>query len=152
MRIGGIKVAETFLQYWFEGFERSIQNLDGESREEFFRECGKSCSDSYTRQVYVDEYKASRNIDEFLSKLKNRFPEIGFRVIIENKIIELTYEFCACELVKNGYIRTPLLCECSRQSLLNNWGCVFGPEKVSVQLNQSILAGDSCCKFTIVLT
>jgi len=144
-------MAETFLQYWFEGFERSIQKIDGKSREDIFRECGKSCSDSYTRQVYVDEYKASHNIDEFLSNLKKRFPEIGFRVIKENEIIELTYNFCACELVKNGYIKTPLLCECSRQSLLNNWGSVFGQDKVSVQFNQSILAGDSCCKFTIVL-
>ena len=144
-------MADTFLHYWFEGFVRSIQNLDDKNREIVFKECGKSCSDSYTRQVYFDEYKASHNIDEFLSNLKNRFPEMGFKTIKENEVIELTYNFCACELVTSGYIKTPLLCECSRQSLLNNWGCVFGPDKVNVQLSQSILAGDPCCRFTIIL-
>lgn len=142
-------MADKFLKYWFEGFERSIQGLDDEKRQSIFKECGKSCSDSYTKQIYIDEYKASQNIDEFLQRLKSKFPEIEFRVIKENEIFELIYNFCACDLVKNGYMKTPLLCECSRQSLLYNWGSVFGGDNVDVQLQQSILGGNTYCKFII---
>ena len=142
---------DNFLKYWFAGFERSLQNFDEKNRENILKECGKSCSDSYTKQIYIDEYKASHCIDDFLCRLKNRFPEIGFRVVKENKIIELTYNFCACDLVKNGYINNPLLCECSRQSLLYNWGSVLGQGKVKIELQQSILGGNSCCKFVIYL-
>jgi len=144
-------MADNFLKHWFMGFERFVQNLDDESRENIFKECGKSCSDSYTKQIYMEEYSASQSIDDFLCRLKSKFPEIDFRVIKENEIIELTYSFCACDLVKNGYVKIPLLCECSRQSLLYNWGSVFGQDKVDVQLHQSILEGNSCCKFTIHL-
>jgi len=112
-------------------------------------ECGKSCSDSYTKQIYIDEYKSSQSLDEFLHRLETRFPEAGFQVIKENEIIELTYNFCGCDLVKNGYIKTPLICECSRQSLLYNWGFLFGKDSVDVQIQQSILGGSSCCKFII---
>ena len=140
---------DEFLKYWFEGFERSIQEIDDEARNNIFKECGKSCSASYTKQIYIDEYNASQTFDEFLARLKIRFPEIGFRILRENEEIELTYNFCACDLVKNGYIKTPLLCECSRQSLLYNWGAVFGHDKVIVQLQQSILDGSSFCRFLI---
>ena len=144
-------MADKFMKYWFEGFERFIINLDDENRKNVFKECGKSCSDSYTKQIYVDEYNASQNFDDFLERLKIMFPEIGFQIIEEAKVIELTYNFCACDLVKNEYIKSPLLCECSRQSLLCNWGVVFGEDKVRIELQQSILAGDSRCKFIITL-
>ena len=140
---------DEFLKYWFEGFERSMQEIDDEARNNIFKECGKSCSDSYTKQIYIDEYNSSQTFDEFLARLKIRFPEIGFRVIRDNEEIELTYNFCACNLVENGYIKTPLLCECSRQSLLYNWGTVFGRDKIAVDLQQSILDGYSICRFLI---
>ena len=140
---------DNFLKHWFKGFEHSLQSLDDADRKSIFAECGKGCSDSYTKQIYREEYQASENMDDFLSRLKRRFPEIGFRVIKENEVIELTYHFCACDLVANGYLSTPLLCECSRQSLLYNWGSVFGQDRIAVQLHQSILEGNSCCKFTI---
>ena len=143
---------DNFFKYWFEGFERFIKNLDDKNRINVFKECGKSCSDSYTKQVYSDEYNASSDFNDFLDRLKLRFPEVGFRIIKESEIIELTYSFCACDLVKNDYIKSPLLCECSRQSLLYNWGSIFGKNKVDIELKQSILAGDSCCKFIIYLT
>ena len=142
-------MADNFFKYWFEGFERFIQNLDDENRISVFRECGQSCSDSYTKQIYLDEYNASIDFNDFLGRLKVKFPEVGFNIIKEGEIIELTYSFCACDLVNKEYIKSPLLCECSRQSLLYNWGSIFGKERVNVEIKQSILAGDSCCKFII---
>jgi hypothetical protein len=138
-----------FLQYWFNGFESSLNKLDDKNREIIFEECGKACSNSYTREIYLDEYRHSTSISEFLGYLKLRFPEIKFRIIKENEIIELTYCYCACDLVKGEYITTPSLCECSKKSLLYNWESVLGKGKVEVYLLQSILRGNLSCKFEI---
>jgi len=145
-------MADNFLKYWFKGFERYINNLDDNSRKSVFKECGESCSESHSKKIYIDEYNASLNFEDFLERLKIKFPEINFRIIKEAEIIELTYRFCACDLVKNGYIKSPLLCECSKQSLLYNWGSILGNDNVKVELQQTILAGDPCCKFIINLT
>ncbi|MCL2697195.1 MAG: hypothetical protein FWE74_03830 [Oscillospiraceae bacterium] len=144
-------MADNFYKHWFKGFENFVVNLDDENRTNVFKECGRACSDSYTKQVYIEEYKKSKSIDDFLDRLKVRFPEIGFNIMKKDEIIELKYSYCACDLVKNGYIKTALMCECSRQSLLYNWSSVFGEGNVTVQLHQSILEGKSCCKFTINL-
>ena len=140
-----------FLEYWFAGFNKSIELLDDEAREKIFRECGKACSDSYTKQIYIDEYNSSDSLGDFLERLKVRFPEVSFKVIKDNEIIELTYNFCACDLVKNEYITSPLMCECSRQSLLYNWSSVFGEGNIEVELKQSILEGKPNCKFLIYI-
>jgi hypothetical protein len=74
---------------------------------------------------------------------------MDFHLSDDGKTVELTYQHCACDLVQNGYVNTPLLCECSRQSLLYNWEAVFGEGKVEVELLQSILGGGDCCRFAI---
>ena len=142
---------DKFLDYWFDGFNKSIELLDDEARENIFRECGKACSDSYTKQIYIDEYSSSDTLNDFLERLKIRFPEVSFKVVKDDEIIELTYNFCACDLVKDGYITSSLMCDCSRQSLLYNWGTVFGEGNIKVELQQSILEGNPNCKFLIYI-
>jgi hypothetical protein len=145
----GGAMGNNFLKYWFNGFEASLNKLDDKNREIIFEECGKACSNSYTRKIYLDEYKRSTSISEFLGYLKLRFPEIKFKILKENEIIELTYCYCACDLVKSEYITTPSLCECSKKSLLYNWESVLGKGRVEVKLLQSILNGSSSCIFQI---
>ena len=142
---------DKFFDYWFNGFNKSIELLDDEARENIFRECGKACSDSYTKQIYIEEYSAANSFEDFLDRLKIRFPEVSLKVIKENEIIELIYNYCACDLVKDGYISSPLMCDCSRQSLLYNWSSIFGEGNIEVELIQSILQGKPCCKFMIYI-
>jgi len=144
-------MGDNFYKYWFNGFNKSIEQLDDEAREKIFKECGKACSDSYTKQIYINEYKSSKSFNDFLDRLKIRFPEVSFKVINENETVELTYNFCACDLVKNGYITSPLMCDCSRQSLLYNWGAVFGESNVEVKIQQTILENKENCKFLIYI-
>ena len=148
---GKIYLKDSFFQYWFKGFEKAISDMDEKNSKMIFSQCGKACSDSYTKQIYIDEYECSENINDFLTRLKNRFPEIEFKIIKDNKIVLLTYHHCACDLVRKGYIKTPLLCECSRQSLLYNWETVIGKQNVKINLLGSILNGDNCCEFEIHL-
>jgi len=138
-----------FLNYWFKGFNDSLDNIGELDRNEILKQCGRACSDSYTKNIYLNEYKNSTDFTEFLLRLKNKFPEIDFEFNREKKIIILKYNYCACDLVKNGYIKNVYFCECSRQSLLYNWGSVFGENNVSVKIIKSILGGHDCCKFEI---
>ena len=139
-----------FLHYWFNGFENSLQDLSGQERNTIFKHCGKACSDSYTKQIYIDEFNRSTGLSDFLGKLKNRFPEIEFTVLDEYKIL-LSYHYCACDLVKNNFIKSPLLCECSRQSLLHNWNTIYGENNVDIAILHSILNGDNACQFEITI-
>jgi len=142
---------DSFLSHWFGGFEAALEQMDQRSRDDLLAECGKACSGSYTRQIYVDEYRDAKDISDFLTRLKARFPESDFS-ITDDGTIELTYRYCACDLVSKGYLKTPLLCECSRQSLQNNWESALGSRNIAVELRHSILGGNECCKFRICIT
>ena len=142
-------MSNNFLKYWFKGFNESLGNIGESDRNEILKQCGRACSDSYTKEIYLNEYKNSNNFMDFLTLLKNKFPEIDFKLDKENKLVILKYNYCACDLVKNDYIKNALFCECSRQSLLYNWGSVFGENNVSVKIIKSILGGHNCCQFEI---
>ena len=144
-------LSDAFLKYWFKGFENAINHMNINDSEAILKQCGRACSDSYTKQVYIEEYAHSKSIEDFLNRLKERFSEIEYQIIKDDEIILLTYNHCACELVQNGFISTPLLCECSRQSLLYNWETVMGERVVKIELIESILRGSSHCRFEIYL-
>jgi len=139
-----------FYGCWFRGFEESLDNIGEQDRNTILKHCGRACSDSHTRQIYLDEHKNAADFSDFLSRLQERFPEAEFRVNNDNTV-NLEYKYCGCDLVKNGYISSPVLCECSRQSLLYNWGSIFGESKVSVELKNSILGGNDRCRFEITV-
>jgi hypothetical protein len=140
-------MGKDFFHYWFNGFEESLKSIDEQNRNTILKHCGKACSESYTLQVYWDEYKKSNDFMDFLSRLKNRFPEAEFHLPDEKNIIYLTYHYCACDLVKKGYIKSSVFCECSKQSLLHNWNKIFGENNVDIKLVQSILDGKNTCVF-----
>ena len=140
---------ESFFRYWFKGFEKALDEMDENDRNEIFKHCGRACSDSYTKQIYIDEYVQADNINDFMARLKTRFPEIEYQIVKDNEEILLMYRFCACDLVKDSYISNPSLCECSRQSLLYNWGSILGEQNVDIKILKSILNGDDCCRFKI---
>ena len=138
-----------FYKYWYEGFESALKKLDNKNREILLRECGKACSNSYTKNIYIEEFNKTGNIPDFLKNLKNRFSELKYEINEKRNSIIFSYTHCACDLVTNGFIRTGLLCDCSRLSLLDNWEAVIGQGNVEVILKQSILKGQEYCIFEI---
>ncbi len=133
---------DTFLKYWFGGYEGSLSRIDETSRSEIYKECGKACPDSYTRQVYTDD-------EEFFAVLKKTFAEMETETQKKNRLHEIRYRFCACDLVKSGFVSPPYHCECSRGSLKYDLESVWGEGRAEVTLVESILAGAPCCRFEI---
>ena len=137
------------LSDWFKGFEKGIAHLSPEQRSAFFSECGKNCVDGGTLSIYRKLYEdAGGDMDVFF-QLANGLPGVKGEVVEKGKVYYLTFLECTCLLCKKGYVTTPLLCECSRQSVLYSLQSLWKGRDFQVKLCHSILQGESNCKMKI---
>ena len=134
---------------WFKGFEKGIARLSPEQRSAFFSECGKNCVDGGTLSIYRKLYEdAGGDMDVFF-QLANGLPGVKGEVVEKGRIYYLTFLECTCHLCKKGYVTTPLLCECSRQSVLYSLQSLWKGRDFQVKLCHSILQGEPDCKMRI---
>lgn len=137
------------LSDWFKGFEKGIARLSPEQRSAFFSECGKNCVDGGTLSIYRKPYEdAGGDMDVFF-QLANGLPGVKGEVVEKGKVYYLTFLECTCHLCKKGYVTTPLLCECSRQSVLYSLQSLWKGRDFQVKLCHSILQGEPDCKMRI---
>ena len=137
------------LSDWFKGFEKGIARLSPEQRSAFFSECGKNCVDGGTLSIYRKLYEnAGGDMDVFF-QLANGLPGVKGEVAEKGRIYYLTFLECTCHLCKKGYVTTPMLCECSRQSVLYSLQSLWKGRDFQVKLCHSILQGEPNCKMRI---
>lgn len=137
------------LSDWFKGFEKGIARLSPEQRSAFFSECGKNCVDGGTLSIYRKLYEdAGGDMDVFF-QLANGLPGVKGEVVEKGRIYYLTFLECTCHLYKKGYVTTPMLCECSRQSVLYSLQSLWKGRDFQVKLCHSILQGEPDCKMRI---
>lgn len=137
------------LSDWFKGFEKGIAKLAAEQREQFFSECGKHCVQCGTLQVYKDLYEqATGDLDRFFA-IADEQPGVRCETVEKDAVYNLYFLECTCELHKRGYVSTPLLCECSRQSILYVLQSLWKDRTFQVIIRESILRGDQYCKMQI---
>ena len=137
------------LSDWFKGFEKGIARLSPEQRSAFFSECGKNCVDGGTLSIYRKLYEdAGGDMDVFF-QLANGLPGVKGEVVEKGRIYYLTFLECTCHLCKKGYVTTPMLCECSHQSVLYSLQSLWKGRDFQVKLCHSILQGEPNCKMRI---
>lgn len=137
------------LSNWFKGFEDGIAKLSEEQRETFFRECGRNCVQCGTLQVYKDLYEqAAGDLDRFFA-IADEQPGVRCETVEKDAVYNLYFLECTCELHKRGYVSTPLLCECSRQSILYVLQSLWKDRTFQVTICESILRGSQHCKIQI---
>lgn len=137
------------LSNWFKGFEDGIAKLSEEQRETFFRECGRNCVQCGTLQVYKDLYEqAAGDLDRFFA-IADEQPGVRCETVEKDAVYNLYFLECTCELHKRGYVSTPLLCECSRQSILYVLHSLWKDKAFRVTICESILRGNLHCKIQI---
>ena len=137
------------LSDWFKGFEKGIAHLSPEQRSAFFSECGKNCVDGGTLSIYRKLYEdAGGDMDVFF-QLANGLPGVKGEVVEKGRIYHLVFLECTCHLCKKGYVTTPMLCECSRQSVLYSLQSLWQKRKFDVRLCHSILQGEPDCRMRI---
>lgn len=143
-------MSDTFFKHWFRGFDQALSEMDEKSADTLMTRCGRACSDSYPKQVFLELYREAKDPDDFLVRLERQFDGTSVRRIGPDEI-ELIYTDCGCDLVRNGYTRNPKLCLCSLRSLQYNWESILGKGSVACRMEQSILRGDDCCRFVVKL-
>lgn len=134
---------------WFKGFEKGIAKLTAEQREQFFSECGKNCVNGGTLSVYRKLYEDAKGDLDVFFQMANDLPGVKGKVVEKGRIYHLIFLACTCDLCKKGYITTPLLCECSRQSVIYSMQSLWREQKFNVMLCHSILQGKRDCKIRI---
>jgi hypothetical protein len=137
------------LSNWFKGFEDGIAKLSEEQRETFFRECGRNCVQCGTLQVYKDLFEqAAGDLDRFFA-IADEQPGVRCETVEKDAVYNLYFLECTCELHKRGYVSTPLLCECSRQSIIYVLQSLWKDRTFQVTICESILRGSQHCKMRI---
>ena len=137
------------LSDWFKGFEKGIAHLSPEQRSAFFSECGKNCVDGGTLSIYRKLYEDAGGDMDIFFQLANGLPGVKGEVVEKGRIYYLTFLECTCHLCKKGYVTTPMLCECSRQSVLYSLQSLWKGRDFQVKLCHSILQGEPNCKMRI---
>jgi hypothetical protein len=140
---------DRFLTHWFSGLLRGLEGIDAPARTAILRRCGQACADSYTAAIFQETRAQSSDLAGFLALLAARFPEATYELLAP-RTIRVCYDDCACDLVRRGWVRSPLLCECSAHNLQENFERTWGLE-TSVSLEASILAGAPRCIFLVSL-
>lgn len=134
---------------WFKGFENGLAQLSEEERARLFSECGKHCVEDGVFQVYEQLYETAQgDMDDFFRKA-NELPGVKGEVVEKGRIYRLYFLECTCELCKKGYVTTPLLCECSRQSVIYSLRRLWKDKEFRVTLCHSILRGGKECLMKI---
>lgn len=134
---------------WFKGFEKGIAKLTAEQREQFFSECRKNCVNGGTLSVYRKLYEDAKGDLDVFFQMANDLPGVKGEVVEKGRIYHLIFLACTCDLCKKGYITTPLLCECSRQSVIYSMQSLWEELKFNITLCHSILQGKRECKIRI---
>ncbi len=138
-----------FLTYWFSGFTQGLEQIDETSQDRLLKNCGLACAQSYTAEVFRVTYRQSKNLPDFFLRLAEKFPEGVYDYIDEHRLT-VHYKNCACDLVKNGWVKSPVLCKCSQYNLQQNLEAALG-RTVQVELKSSILGGAAECLFEVRL-
>lgn len=134
---------------WFKGFENGIARLSSEERERFFAECGKNCVKNGVLSIYKRLYEdVEGDMDAFFLKA-NDLPGVEGEVVEKGHVYRLSFLECTCGLHREGYVDTPLLCECSRQSVLYSLQTLWKERRFCVTLCHSILQGKDDCRLRI---
>jgi len=127
-----------------------MEALDSKSHGYIFRQCAKACADTGILQSYQNLYQeVGGNRDLFYSKI-GEFGGVYGEVVQSNRIYDVCFPTCTCDLHATGGVDTPCLCECSRQSILYVGESIWGKNTFQVECLGTILSGDRECRFRVI--
>ena len=138
------------IENWFKGFEKGLERLSPEQRSAFLSECGRNCVNGGTLSVYQKLHERAQGDMDIFFQMANELPGVRGEVVEKGRVYRLAFLECTCELCKKGFVTTPLLCECSRQSVIYSLQCLWKEKHFTVTLCHSILRGGTDCEMRII--
>ena len=108
-----------------------------------------SAAECGTLQIYKDLYEqATGDLGRFFA-IADELPGVRCETVEKDAAYNLYFLECTCELHKRGYVSTPLLCECSRQSIIYVLHSLWPGKTFNVTICESVLRGSKHCKMRI---
>lgn len=138
-----------WIKTYFKEIEKNVEALPQDMRAHIYKTCGQSCAKQGVLKAYE---KLFESCEKDMDELYNRMHELGGvkgKVIVSQKVYEMTFPKCLCGLYEEGYLSSPGHCECSRQSILYVLEHLMPSRRFEVGMKQSVLGGASECVFMI---
>jgi len=146
-----------------DAIRRLDSTVDENTRRQIMENCGQNCASINNRVIESAKTrrKKFKNLDTFL-EAEQRKPMKGTRLHREGNILYQYYTpqaftqpmRCYCSLLRGLPKDTSVsltYCHCSKAFVQNLWQSVL-EQPVKVELLQSVVSGDSECKFAIHLS
>lgn len=123
------------------------QYLDEETKVKVLETCGRACiTQSLIKKAKACNEKA-KDVNDFL----DRFGKMYSHLQREGDDVYIVYSKCYCPLVKDyPNDLSPSWCNCSRGWIKQLFESALD-RPVQVELKKSIVQGDECCRFKILL-
>lgn len=121
--------------------------LDEDKRIEIMEECGEECPFTHlTDERLLDIKNQAKGEVDFIEQLSRQW-----RLKIEGENIYVVFDKCYCPLVNEDTNEaSPTLCYCTQGNIKKKFRLGLGRE-VKVLMEKTILAGDSECRFRVLV-
>ena len=135
---------------WLNQLLSEISELENNAGIEILKKCGKECcasSSLYESAITVrNQNAAGKDINTIFNQFRDEYYD-SERLTKNGNAITLTFEACTCPMVESGASNS-YLCHCTTGYSEKIFETLFD-RKVTVDLEKSILRGDSYCKQVI---
>ncbi len=138
-----------FMNDWFDWFSQGMEEMDPAARDKFFECCGRACCETAPIHFYRAHFaSAGCDLDAFFGRL-HEIPGADGRVAEPGRTYELAFNQCLCDLYTRGYVRSDVVCECSRASVAHVMEALAPARPCRVEKVHTILGGADECRFRI---
>lgn len=136
---------------YFQAIEDNLSQLPVEEQAKVYRPCAINCVKGAVLQELRRQFEECQcNLD--LQYTKYARSEYFFVDIIKKgHIYEMGYPRCFCPLVESGFVKSPVHCECSRQSILYVLQELVPDKKIEVETLGTVLSGAGRCCFRVIV-
>ena len=141
---------KAFFTAWFKGFATGLEAMDAETRCGLLTHCARQCADTGVLQAHLRHYEAvNGDRDEFYRRL-SELGNVRGEVIVPGSEYAIIFPDCACDLHTDCGVDSPVLCECSRQSIRHVAETVWKARGLRVESEGTILSGTLECRFRLI--
>lgn len=137
-------------KHYYQIMEDTIAELPRDTQEKVYRHCAEDCVRDY---VLKEQRRRFDECNGDMDLIYTRYSDMGdtfSRVVEKGHIYEMGYRKCLCHMYDSGFTKSPVDCECSRQSVLYILGELYPDRKFDVQMIDSVLNGADQCLFRII--
>ena len=141
---------KVFFESWFRGFENALEAMDGDARSLLLAHCAEQCAGTGVLQSYLRHYEAvGGDRDAFYLRL-HELGNVRGEIIIPGREYHICFPDCACDLHTECGVDSPVLCECSRQSIRYVAETVWKGCDLRVETEGTVLSGAPECRFRLI--